>query len=83
MEPPPNRLRTESGNAAAWLQAVGPTEMQSISVSKSSERSMVLNASLATATAKDRLDFRIERSRGQSEFRGGAGWARDLSVTLL
>jgi hypothetical protein len=29
------------------------------------------------------LDFRIERSRGQPEFRGGAGWARDLSITFL
>ena len=29
------------------------------------------------------LDFRIERSRGQPEFRGGAGWARDLSITHL
>ena len=29
------------------------------------------------------LDFRIERSLGQPEFRGGAGWARDLSITFL
>jgi hypothetical protein len=29
------------------------------------------------------LDFRIERSRGQPEFRGAAGWARDLSITFL
>jgi len=29
------------------------------------------------------LDFRIERSRGRPEFRGGAGWARDLSITFL
>src|SRR6266481_9541060 len=29
------------------------------------------------------LDFRIERSRGQPDFRGGAGWARDLSITFL
>ena len=29
------------------------------------------------------LDFRIERSCGQPEFRGGAGWARDLSITFL
>jgi hypothetical protein len=29
------------------------------------------------------LDFRIERSRGQPEFRGGDGWARDLSITFL
>src|SRR6266446_1561965 len=28
------------------------------------------------------LDFRIESSRGQPESRGGAGWARDLSITL-
>ena len=26
---------------------------------------------------------RIERSRGQPEFRGGPGWARDLSITFL
>ena len=29
------------------------------------------------------LDFRIERSRLQPEFRGRAGWARDLSITFL
>jgi hypothetical protein len=29
------------------------------------------------------LDFRIERARAQREFRGGAGWARDLSITFL
>ena len=29
------------------------------------------------------LDFRIERSRGQPEFRGGAGWARELSIIFL
>ena len=29
------------------------------------------------------LDFRIERSRAQPEFLGGAGWARDLSITFL
>ena len=29
------------------------------------------------------LDFRIERSLGQPEFRGGGGWARDLSITFL
>ncbi len=29
------------------------------------------------------LDFRIEPSRGRPEFRGGAGWARDLSIPFL